>query len=133
MNIPLSWTRTLAFFAVFSLAWMTATVARPTEDLTAPSKTVLVLYGERLSIPAMAMTEQGLNAGLARAHPLDGCDRAEGSAGRAPGERESFSHHGRYRAGDDLDVGSKPALHLFQQRLAQLYRAFLRAGAWQRV
>src|ERR1700676_4939766 len=69
MNIPLSWTRPLAFFVMFSLAWMTATVARPTEDLTAPSKTVLVLYGERLSIPAMAMTEQGLNAGLARAHP----------------------------------------------------------------
>ncbi len=69
MNIPLSWTRPLAFFVVFSLAWMNATIGSPTEALTAPSKTVLVLYGERLSIPAMAMTEQGLNAGLARAHP----------------------------------------------------------------
>jgi hypothetical protein len=32
---------------------------------------VLVLYGERLSIPAMRLTEQGLSAGLARAHPWD--------------------------------------------------------------
>jgi PAS domain S-box-containing protein len=49
------------------LALFNLPVARPAEALSGPKKTVLVLYGERLSIPAMRLTEQGLSAGLSRA------------------------------------------------------------------
>ena len=56
----------LAFFAVFSVAWCNVAVGRPVEALTAVKKTVLLLYGERLSISVMRMKEQGLMAGLSR-------------------------------------------------------------------
>jgi hypothetical protein len=58
--------RRLAFFAVFCVARFNAAVGRPSETLNAVKKTVLVLYGDRLSIPAVKMTEQGLMAGLSR-------------------------------------------------------------------
>ena len=44
-----------------------------------------------------------------------------------------FRAHGRHRACDDLDVGHGQAVHLFQQRLARLYRPVVGAGAWQWV
>jgi hypothetical protein len=47
---------------VFWLGWLNATVGAPAEALSGPKKTVLVLYGERLSIPAMRLTEAGLTA-----------------------------------------------------------------------
>jgi signal transduction histidine kinase/ABC-type uncharacterized transport system substrate-binding protein len=56
----------LAFFAVFCVAWFNAAVGRPSETLSAVKKTVLVLHGDRLSIPAVKMTDQGLIAGLSR-------------------------------------------------------------------
>jgi hypothetical protein len=61
--------RRLAFFAVFCVAWFNAAVGRPVEALSAVKKTVLVLYGDRLSIPAVKTTEQGLMAGLSRGQP----------------------------------------------------------------
>jgi hypothetical protein len=45
--------RRLAFFAVFCVAWFNAAVGRPVEALSAVKKTVLVLHGDRLSIPAV--------------------------------------------------------------------------------
>jgi len=42
-----------------------------------------------------------------------------------------FRARGQYSACDDLDVGHGQALHLFQQRLARLYRPPVGAGAWQ--
>jgi PAS domain S-box-containing protein len=71
MLILLNRIRRLAFFAVFCVAWFNVAVGRPVEALSAVKKTVLVLYGERLSIPAMRTTEQGLMAGLSRGQPED--------------------------------------------------------------
>jgi hypothetical protein len=56
--------RWLAFFAVFCVAWFNAAVGRPAETLSALKRTVLVLHGDRLSIPAVKITEQGLTAGV---------------------------------------------------------------------
>ena len=61
--------RRLAFFAVFCVAWFNAAVGRPVEALGAVKKTVLVLHGDRLSIPVVKTTEQGLMAGLSRGQP----------------------------------------------------------------
>src|SRR5438105_1259059 len=61
--------RRLAFFAVFCVAWFNAAVGRPSETLSAVKKIVLVLHGDRLSIPAVKMTDQGLMAGLSRGQP----------------------------------------------------------------
>jgi two-component system, LuxR family, sensor kinase FixL len=63
--------RQLAFFAVFCVACFNTAAGRPVEALRAVKKTVLVLYGEPLSVPANRMTEQGLTAGLSREHPGD--------------------------------------------------------------
>jgi hypothetical protein len=71
MSILLSRSRPLAYVAVFWLGWFIAPVGAPAEALGAPKKTVLVLYGERLSIPAMRLTEAGLSAGLSSGHGWD--------------------------------------------------------------
>jgi PAS domain S-box-containing protein len=58
----------LTFFGVFCVAWFNAYAGRPVEALSAPKKTVLVLYGDPLSAPADRMTEQGLTVALSSAH-----------------------------------------------------------------
>jgi hypothetical protein len=68
MNILLTRIRALAFFALLWGAWFDAAVCGRVEALSAQKKTVLVLYGEPLSVPANRMTEQGLTAGLSREH-----------------------------------------------------------------
>jgi ABC-type uncharacterized transport system substrate-binding protein len=71
MPILLNKIRLLAFIAVFCVVWFNATIGVPVEALSALKKTVLVLYGDRLSIPAVKTTEQGLMAGLSRGQPED--------------------------------------------------------------
>jgi PAS domain S-box-containing protein len=71
MPILLNQLRLLAFSAVFCAVWFNAAIGRPLEALGAVKRTVLVLYGDRLSIPAMKTTEQGLMAGLSRGQPED--------------------------------------------------------------
>ena len=56
MLIPLKRIRRLTFFAVFCVACFNAAVGGPAETLSTVKKTVLVLYGERLSIPVMRIT-----------------------------------------------------------------------------
>ena len=54
-------------FVLFCATWF-VTLGRSAETISASKKTVLVLYGDPLSIPADRMTEQGLTAGpIARA------------------------------------------------------------------
>ena len=69
MNILPNGIRRLALFAGFCVAWLNVPVLRPVEALSAEKKTVLVLYGDRLSIPAVKMIEQGLTASLLRGQP----------------------------------------------------------------
>jgi PAS domain S-box-containing protein len=71
MPILLNQIRLHAFIAVFSVAWLNAAIGKGVEAPGAAKKTVLVLYGDRLSIPAMKTTEQGLLAGLSRGQPDD--------------------------------------------------------------
>ena len=72
MLILLARLRPVAFFALlFCVAWDDAAFGEALEAPSAQKKTVLVLYGERLSIPAMRMTEQGLMSGLLSAHARD--------------------------------------------------------------
>jgi ABC-type uncharacterized transport system substrate-binding protein len=61
----LSRSRSLAYVALFWVAWYAAVSGR-LEAINTQKKTVLILYGDRLSIPAMKSTEQGLTAGLSR-------------------------------------------------------------------
>jgi PAS domain S-box-containing protein len=62
--------RLVFLFAVFCLAWFNA--SGPVQALSAPKKTVLVLYGEeQLFIPANRVSEQGLMAALSNAHAWD--------------------------------------------------------------
>jgi PAS domain S-box-containing protein len=63
--------QSLAFFGVFCVAWFNAAVGRSLEAISAPKKTVLVLYGDPLSTPADRMTEQGLTSALSSAHGWD--------------------------------------------------------------
>jgi len=63
--------RPLAFLAVFWVACFNAAIGGPVQTLSAPKKTVLVLYGERLSIPAMKTTEEGLMAALSHTRAWD--------------------------------------------------------------
>jgi len=67
MPILLNQIRLLAFSAV----WFNAAIGVPAEALSAVKKTVVVLHGERLSIPAMRTAEQGLMADLSRRQPED--------------------------------------------------------------
>ena len=67
--IMLNRIRRLAFFALFCIGWFNVAVGRPVEALSGVKKTVLVLHGDRPSIPAVNTTEQGLMAGLARGKP----------------------------------------------------------------
>ena len=68
MPMLLNGTQRLAFFAGFYVAWFNLAVIKPVEAFSAPKKTVLVLYGNPLSIPANRMMEEGLSAALASAH-----------------------------------------------------------------
>jgi PAS domain S-box-containing protein len=70
MSFLLRRSRPLAYFALFWVAWCNAAVGR-LEAIDAESKNVLVLYGDRLSIPAIKTTEQGLMAGLSRGPSKD--------------------------------------------------------------
>jgi PAS domain S-box-containing protein len=64
--------RLVFLFAVCFIAWFYAAIDQPLEALSAPKKTVLVLYGEeQLSIPANRMTEEGLRAALSSTHAWD--------------------------------------------------------------
>jgi hypothetical protein len=69
MLILLNRIQQLVFFAVFCVAWFNAVISRSVEAFSDARKTVLVLYGERLSIPVMRITEQGLMARLSRGQP----------------------------------------------------------------
>jgi hypothetical protein len=60
--------RRVTFFVLISVAWFNADVGGPVEAISAPKKTVLVLYGDPLSAPADRMTEQGLTVALSSAH-----------------------------------------------------------------
>src|SRR5258707_4107809 len=71
MQFLLSRSRPLAYFALFWVAWSNAAISGRLEASSALKKTVLVLYGDRLSIPAMKTTDQGLIAGLSRRQPED--------------------------------------------------------------
>ena len=68
MGIPLHGIQRLAFFAAFCVAWFNVGFPRPVEALGVQKKTVLVLYGDPLLVPADRMTEQGLTAALLSAH-----------------------------------------------------------------
>ena len=63
--------RTFAFFALLSVAWFNAAGDGPVEAQGAPKKTVLVLYGERLSLPGIKTTEEGLMAALSSTDAWD--------------------------------------------------------------
>jgi hypothetical protein len=63
--------RSLAFLALSWVAWVNAAGSTPPEALSAPKKTVLVLYGDPLSAPANRMTEQGLTAALSSTSARD--------------------------------------------------------------
>lgn len=72
MLIQLARLRPVAFFALlFCVPWSDLAFGGALEAPIAQKKTVLVLYGERLSIPPMRMTEQGLMAGLSSGHARD--------------------------------------------------------------
>ena len=66
MTILLNRIQALAFFALLWGAWFNAALGGPLEAPSTPKKTVLVPYGEPLSVPANRMTEQGLTDGLSR-------------------------------------------------------------------
>jgi two-component system sensor kinase FixL len=70
MPFVLSRVRPLACVALFWVAWCAPFCGR-LEAISTQKKTVLILYGDRLSIPAVKSTEQGLMAGLSRAPPED--------------------------------------------------------------
>jgi hypothetical protein len=59
MNILLNGIQRLALFVGLCVAWFNVPVFRPVEALGAPKKTVLVLYGDRLSIPAGRVRSSG--------------------------------------------------------------------------
>jgi len=52
--------RWLSFFALFCVAWFNVVVGGPLEAISSLKKTVPVLHGDRLSIPAVKTTERGL-------------------------------------------------------------------------
>src|SRR6266436_3728370 len=70
ISFVLSRARPLAYVTLFWLAWCAVFCGR-LEAISTQKKAVLVLYGDRLSIPAMKTTEQGLMAGLSRGQPED--------------------------------------------------------------
>src|SRR5580700_8215499 len=61
----LSRSRPLACVTLFWVAWY-APVCGRLEAISTQKKNVLILYGDRLAIPAIKSTEQGLMAGLSR-------------------------------------------------------------------
>jgi len=70
MPSVLSRARPLGYVTLFWVAWCAAFCGR-LEAISTQKKAVLVLYGDRLSIPAMKSAEQGLMAGLSRERPED--------------------------------------------------------------
>jgi len=71
MSILLKRIRLLAFITLFCIAWLNAGVGRPGEAVRPAKKTVLVLYGNPLTIPANRMIEEGLTAALSSAWAWD--------------------------------------------------------------
>ena len=71
MSILLKRIRLLAFITLFCIAWLNAGVGRPGEAVRPAKKTVLVLYGNPLTIPANRMIEEGLTAALSSARAWD--------------------------------------------------------------
>ncbi len=61
----------LTFFAVFSVGWFNVAFSRADDALSGVKKAVLVLHGDRLSIPAVKATDQGLMAALSRGQSQD--------------------------------------------------------------
>jgi two-component system, LuxR family, sensor kinase FixL len=57
--------RPLAYVTLFWVAWYAAACGR-LEAISTQKKTVFILYGDRLAIPAIKSTGQGLMAGLSR-------------------------------------------------------------------
>ena len=57
--------RPVAYVTLFWVAWCAVACGR-LDAISTQKKIVLILYGDRLSIPAVKSTEQGLMAGLAR-------------------------------------------------------------------
>ena len=70
MPFVLSRARRLAYVTLFWISWCAAFCGR-LEAISTQKKAILVLYGDRLSIPALKATEQGLMAGLSRGPPED--------------------------------------------------------------
>jgi len=62
MRFVLSRSRPLVYVTLFWVAWCAAVCGR-LEAISTQKKAVLILYGDRLSIPAMKSTQQGLMAG----------------------------------------------------------------------
>jgi hypothetical protein len=59
----------ITVFVLYCATGFNITVGTSAETTSASKKTVLVLYGERLSIPAMKTTDQGLMAALSSGQP----------------------------------------------------------------
>jgi hypothetical protein len=60
MPIPVNKIRWLSLFGVFCVAWFNLVVVQPLEAISSLKKTVLILHGDRLSIPLAKTTKQGL-------------------------------------------------------------------------
>jgi PAS domain S-box-containing protein len=71
MLMLLNGIRRSKFFAALCVAWFSVSAIGPIKALSAPKKTVLVLYGDPLSAPADRMTEQGLTAALSSVQGWD--------------------------------------------------------------
>jgi hypothetical protein len=61
----------LALFAWFCVAWFNVAVLWQVEALGAEKKTVVVLYGDPLTIPGVRIIEQGLTAALLKTSEWD--------------------------------------------------------------
>ena len=69
--VMLIWVTRLRSFAFFALLWVAWFNGGGEQALSAQKKTVLVLYGNPLSLPANRMVEQGLTAALSSAPEWD--------------------------------------------------------------
>ena len=65
LHFVLRRSRLVAYVTLFLVAWCAVACGR-LEAISTQKKNVVILYGDRLSIPAVKSTEQGLMAGLSR-------------------------------------------------------------------
>src|SRR5271157_2400859 len=65
MPILVNRIRQVVFFAVFCVAWFDVAVGRPLEALSAPKKTVLVLYSDERLLPANIIMDEAIRAAFA--------------------------------------------------------------------